>query len=195
MLSQTRSCCWNTLNGVWCHIHFHGLAAQRQYRNSFSVFCCPAFVNNRKLTDTHANSGGRYSRAAWLNCLSSPVFSGGWLEDSSAEDGATAGQEGRLFEGGDQWASAGKKMLLILIYFFPIEQEIPSWLEQVLSNPLHVILMCFRDCRRQRPGTRSSARASPQQRGLCCGKSRTYKPRWADKLRPGRNWRRTFPIG
>lgn len=52
-----------------------------------------------------------------------------------------------------------------------------------------------RGFRRLRQGTRSSVKVLPQQHGPYCGRLKIYRPRWADRQLPGKNWKRTSLIG
>lgn len=63
------------------------------------------------------------------------------------------------------------------------------------DNP-HVFLVFFhRGFKRQRPGTRNSARVLLQQHDPYWDRLRIYKPRWVDRQHPGKNWRRASLIG
>lgn len=63
-------------------------------------------------------------------------------------------------------------------------------------NIRHPFVVVFhRGFKRQRPGTRSSVRVLRQRHGPSCDKLKTYRPHWVVRQHPGKNWRRTSPIG
>lgn len=62
-------------------------------------------------------------------------------------------------------------------------------------HAIFFLVIFHRGFRRQRLGTRSSVRVLPLQHGPYCDRLRTYRPHWADRQHPGKNWRRTSLTG
>lgn len=127
------------------------------------------------------------------------LCTGGWPETGSAEGRATASKKRRLFERGDQWAAAGNFRFWlegIRPSRFPLKRDRNKCDRHRCRVFQHVFLVCVhRGFKRQRAGTRNSARVLPQQHDPYWDRLRIYRPHWVDRQHPGKNWRRASLIG